>query len=403
MNMSLNETVSAERVHIGFFGLRNAGKSSLVNAVTNQDLSLVSPVKGTTTDPVTKAMEILPLGPVLITDTPGIDDEGELGSMRAGRAKKALATTDVAVLVCSILEPLSGYDKDMIARFERDNTPYIIARTKSDLLSSPISLAENEIAVSSVTGEGIEELKNRIGALAKTASKEKYVVSDLLNEGDTVMLVIPIDSSAPKGRIILPQQQVLRELLDKHVKVLCVRPEEIDGALASQKTPVSLVITDSQAFSYVSEHVPDEIPLTSFSILFARYKGDIVTLANGAKALGKIKDGDKILISEGCTHHRQCEDIGTVKIPKMIEKFTGAKPEYEFTSGGGFPEDLTGYSLIVHCGGCMLTEKEMLRRVREAGAQGAPIVNYGVLIAHVNGILARCLSPFEECKDILTT
>ncbi len=396
--MSLNETVSAERTHIGFFGMRNAGKSSLVNAVTNQDVSVVSAVKGTTTDPVAKAMELLPIGPVLITDTPGIDDEGELGSKRVERAKKILAGTDVAVLVCDAGAPLSGADKEMVQYLTSRDIPYIIARTKADLLSEIPGNKENEIYVSNVTGYGIEELKNTIGALAKNAAKEKYVVADLIPKGGTVMLVIPVDSSAPKGRLILPQQQVLRELLDFHIKAVCCQPEEIKSALASLTSPPDLVITDSQAFARVSADVPESVALTSFSILFARYKGDISLLAKGAKALKNIKDGDKILISEGCTHHRQCEDIGTVKIPKMIEKYTGAKPEYAFTSGGGFPDNLGEYALVVHCGACMLTEREMKRRLALARAAGVPIVNYGVLIAEITGILDRSLSPLPECK-----
>ncbi|MBR0112327.1 MAG: [Clostridia bacterium] len=392
--MSLNETVSAERIHIGFFGKRNAGKSSLVNAVTNQDVSLVSDVKGTTTDPVTKAMEILPLGPVLITDTPGIDDEGTLGAMRADRAKKVLAKTDVAILAADINMPLSDEDRELIEYFIINKVPYIIARTKSDLKTGEAALGENEIAVSSVTLEGIEALKNKIGEFAKKTQKEKYVVSDLLDEGSLVMLVIPIDSSAPKGRIILPQQQVLRELLDKHISVICCQPEEIKGTLSSLGKAPDLVITDSQAFEKVAADVPETIPLTSFSILFARYKGDIDVLAAGAKALSQIKDGDRILISEGCTHHRQCEDIGTVKIPAMIKKYTGVQPVFEFTSGGGFPDDLSPYSLIVHCGGCMLSEKEMKNRLAKAQTAGIPAVNYGVLIAYIKGILDRSLSPF---------
>ena len=394
--MSLNETVSAERTHIGFFGMRNAGKSSLVNAVTNQDVSVVSAVKGTTTDPVAKAMELLPIGPVLITDTPGIDDEGELGSKRVERAKKILAGTDVAVLVCDAPAPLSAADKEMAEYLASRDIPYIIARTKADLLPGIPADKENEIYVSSVTGYGIETLKNAIGALAKNAAKEKYVVADLIPQGGTVMLVIPVDSSAPKGRLILPQQQVLRELLDFHIKAVCCQPEEVKSALASLASPPDLVITDSQAFARVSADVPESVKLTSFSILFARYKGDIALLANGAKALKSIKDGDKILISEGCTHHRQCEDIGTVKIPKMIEKYTGAKPEYAFTSGGGFPENLGEYALVVHCGACMLTEREMKRRLALAEAAGVPIVNYGVLIAQITGILDRSLAPLPE-------
>ena len=394
--MSLNETVSAERIHSFYVGRRNAGKSSLVNAITNQEVSLVSRVKGTTTDPVTKAMEILPLGPVLITDTPGIDDEGELGSMRAQRAKKALEKTDVAILAADINAPLTVEDKELIEFFKEKNIPYIIARTKSDLYPGKAVLSDNEIAVSSVTLEGIEELKDAIGRIAKNAKNEKFVISDLLSEGGCVMLVIPIDSSAPKGRIILPQQQVLRELLDKHIGVICCQPEEIKDMLASLKKAPDLVITDSQAFERVARDVPESIPLTSFSILFARYKGSLDVLVKGAQALEGIKSGDKILISEGCTHHRQCEDIGTVKIPGMIKKRTGAEPIFEFSSGGGFPDDLSPYSLVVHCGGCMLTEKEMMNRISKAEKSSVPIVNYGVLIAYIKGILPRSIAFFNN-------
>lgn len=394
--MGLNETVSAERIHIGFFGMRNAGKSSLVNAVTNQPVSIVSPVRGTTTDPVTKAMELLPLGPVLITDTPGIDDEGELGEKRVETAKKALASTDIAVLAVDACAGYSAEDRRLISLFEERKIPYIVALTKLDLLPAKPEAGESEIYVSSVTLEGIEELKERIGAFAARMPGEKMIIADVIGRGACAVLVIPIDASAPKGRLILPQQQVLRELLDNGCRAVCCRPEELADTLAMLKEPPAAVITDSQAFAAVAKIVPPEVPLTSFSILFARYKGNLPQLVFGAEKLGSLGDGDKVLISEGCTHHRQCEDIGTVKIPRMIEKFCGAKPSFSFTSGKGFPDDPGEYSLIVHCGGCMLSEKEMAFRMEKAAKAGVPCVNYGVAIAHMNGILKRCLSPFES-------
>ena len=394
--MGLNETVSAERIHIGFFGMRNAGKSSLVNAVTNQPVSIVSPVKGTTTDPVTKAMELLPLGPVLITDTPGIDDEGELGEKRVETAKKALASTDIAVLAVDALAGYSAEDRRLIALFEERKIPYTVALTKLDLLTAKPEAGENEIYVSSVTLEGINELKERIGAFAARMPGEKMIIADVIGRGACAVLVIPIDASAPKGRLILPQQQVLRELLDNGCRAVCCRPEELADTLAMLREPPAAVITDSQAFAAVAKIVPRKVPLTSFSILFARYKGNLPQLVSGAEKLASLHDGDRVLISEGCTHHRQCEDIGTVKIPRMIENFCGAKPAFSFTSGKGFPDDPGEYSLIVHCGGCMLSEKEMAFRMEKAAKAGVPCVNYGVAIAHMNGILRRCLSPFED-------
>ena len=401
--MSLNETPSSERVHIGFFGLRNAGKSSLVNAVTGQALSVVSDVRGTTTDPVKKAMELLPIGPVVIIDTPGYDDEGELGELRVKKTKEILAKTDIAVLAADSREPLSAPDNELIAFFREGNVPYIIAYTKSDLTEERRPTGANEIYVSAKTGENINELKELIAASAKIPAVEKRIVSDLVPSGGTVVLVIPVDGSAPKGRLILPQQQTLRDLLDSHCSALCCQPEELPGVLAGLKKKPELVITDSQAFGRVSAVVPEDITLTSFSILFARYKGDLSELVRGAAVLELLKDGDRVLISEGCTHHRQCNDIGTVKMPGWIEGFSGAKPAFSFTSGGEFPDDLSPFRLIVHCGGCMLNEREMQSRVGRAKRAGVPIVNYGVAIAHMHGILERSLAPFPDIQKLLVS
>ncbi len=401
--MSLNNTPNSERVHIGFFGMRNAGKSSLVNAVTGQSLSVVSDVKGTTTDPVTKAMELLPLGPVVIIDTPGIDDEGDLGALRVKKARQVLAKTDIAVLVTDATKELSDFDKQLISYFEEAKIPYIIAYNKCDLHKtgdSPLSYTENEICVSALTGEGVNELKEKIAAL-NPKTEEKFIVADLLTKGDIVVLVTPIDESAPKGRLILPQQNTIREIIDHGCIAVVCQPEELKQTLDALKNPPRLVITDSQVFGKVAKILPDNIPLTSFSILFARYKGELEELVRGASLLSKLKKSDKILISEGCTHHRQCNDIGTVKMPGWIESFSGVKPEYHFTSGGEFPEDLSEYALIVHCGGCMLNEKEMKRRISAAKATGVPIVNYGVAIANMHGILKQALGPFPEIQKLL--
>lgn len=418
--MGLNDTVSAERVHIGFFGLRNAGKSSLVNAVTGQELSVVSEIKGTTTDPVRKAMELLPLGAVVIIDTPGFDDEGELGALRVKKAREILAKTDLAVLVADAMKGLSDEDKELVKLFEERRLPFVIAYNKADLLTEKPPLDENSLYVSSITKEGVNALKERLGSFAERLKNEKHIVSDLLNKGDIVVLVIPVDEAAPKGRLILPQQQTMREILDAHCSFVGCQPEELPGVLQSLSKKPRLVITDSQAFGRVSKDVPADILMTSFSILFARYKGELAELVNGARALKTLKDGDRVLISEGCTHHRQCGDIGTVKLPKWIEEFTGdtdvakpatksqagclrpkaggAKPEFSFTSGGEFPEDLSEFKLVVHCGGCMLNEKEMRRRAEAAKSAGIPIVNYGIAIAHIHGILERSLEPFPEIQ-----
>ncbi len=399
--MGLNETASAERIHIGFFGLRNAGKSSVVNAVTGQDLSLVSDVKGTTTDPVKKAMELLPLGPVVVIDTPGIDDVGELGEMRVKKARQALNYTDIAILVTEAENELTPAENDLVSLFKDKKIPFIIAYNKSDLRAYVPPATQNIIHVSAKNKTGIHELKEMIGSLARTEENSKRVVGDLIEPDDVVVLVVPIDKAAPKGRLILPQQQTIRDILDSGAVSVVTRDSELVHTLNSLAKKPKLVITDSQAFGRVSKDTPDDIMLTSFSILFARYKGDLISAVKGAAALDKLNDGDKVLISEGCTHHRQCGDIGTVKLPNLIKKHTGKSVEFEFTSGTQFPEDLTGYALVIHCGGCMLTEREMKYRVKQTIDNGIPITNYGTAIAHMNGILKRSLMPFPEAIKAL--
>lgn len=391
--MGLNEVGSGERVHIGFFGARNAGKSSLVNAFTSQQISVVSDVKGTTTDPVKKAMELLPMGPVLIIDTPGIDDEGTLGEMRVKKAKEILSGTDIAVLVCSAQKGVTETDEKLLSAFREKNIPYIIAFNKSDLPHEKRENIENAVYVSALTGENIELLKNTVANLLGKSKEKKYIVADLLSEGDVVVLVTPIDEAAPKGRLILPQQQTIRDILDKGAIALTVQDVQLKAALNSLSKKPKMVITDSQAFGRVSKLVDEDIPLTSFSILFARYKGELKALTEGAEKLDNLKDGDKVLISEGCTHHRQCNDIGTVKMPGWIKKYTGKEITFEFTSGGEFPDSLSEYALIVHCGGCMLNEREMKSRQHKADSEGVPMVNYGMAIAKMNGILKRSLEP----------
>lgn len=394
--MGFNESVSAERLHIGFFGLRNAGKSSLVNAITNQELSLVSDVLGTTTDPVRKAMELLPLGPVVIIDTPGLDDVGELGEARVKRARQVLNTVDIAVLVSDASKQLTNLEKELIELFKAKKIPYVIAYNKIDLCDCSSKETENEIWVSAISGENINALKEKIAKIQGTANEGRRIVADLIKSGDTVLLVIPIDKAAPKGRLILPQQQTIRDILDAGASVLICRDSELKETLCSMKKKPALVITDSQVFGKVSKTVPEDIPLTSFSILFARYKGNLVGAVRGAARLDSLSDGDKILISEGCTHHRQCGDIGTVKIPQWLSDYTGKKLELEFTSGRDFPEDLSRYALVIHCGGCMLTEREMQYRARQAEDASVPMTNYGMVIAHTHGILRRSLEPFSD-------
>lgn len=399
--MSLNSTPSGERVHIAFFGLRNAGKSSLVNAVTNQALSVVSDIKGTTTDPVKKAMELLPIGPVVIVDTAGIDDDGALGELRVKKSKEVLSSTDIAVLVHDAACCLTDAEQDLIDTFKQKNIPYILAFNKADTVDNVKLNAPNEIAVSATEKNNINELKELIATLAKSRENKSVIVSDLINKGDTVVLVIPVDEAAPKGRLILPQQMTVREILDTDAVAICVQPSELKSTLENLKNPPKFVITDSQAFGEVSKIVPRDLLLTSFSILMARYKGDLETLVSGAKALKDLRDGDRVLISEGCTHHRQCNDIGTVKMPAWIKNFTNASPEFSFTSGGEFPDDLSKYKLVVHCGGCMLNEKEMKSRIERATMQNVPIVNYGVAIALMHGILKRSLEIFPDIANQL--
>lgn len=399
--MGLNDTPSGVRVHIGFFGRRNAGKSSIVNVVTGQNLSVVSDVLGTTTDPVSKSMELLPMGPVTVIDTPGFDDLGELGALRVQQTRRVLEKTDVAVLVTDGTEEKSQTEAELISLFKERNIPYIIAVNKSDLSGFHGGNAENEIAVSAKTKSGIFELKEKIAALSPKEAENTRIISDKLTPGSVVVLVTPIDAAAPKGRMILPQQQTMRDILDYgSIPVLC-REFELEQTLNALKNPPAMVITDSQAFGVVSKIVPESVPLTSFSILFARFKGYLEGAVKGAFALEKLQGGEKILISEGCTHHRQCGDIGTVKLPNWIKNFTGKEFEFEFTSGGTFPSDLSSYALVVHCGGCMLNAREVTSRMHCAETAGVPMTNYGVLIAHMHGILTRSLSVFPELlKDL---
>ena len=389
--MGLNDRVSAERIHIGFFGLRNAGKSSVVNAVTGQKLSLVSEVKGTTTDPVQKAMELLPLGPVVIIDTPGIDDEGKLGEMRVMRAKQVLSKTDIAILTVDAARGMQDADRELCDLFSSRKIPYIVVFNKSDLLAEIPAAAEH--------GTNIYELKEKIGALAGKLENKKSLIGDLIEPNDIVVLVTPIDESAPKGRMILPQQQMIRDVLDHGAINVVVKETELEKALSSLSQKPKMVITDSQAFGKVSKTVPEDILLTSFSILFARYKGELREVVRGAAYLNRLKDGDTVLISEGCTHHRQCNDIGTVKLPGWISGYTGKNLNFEFTSGGEFPDDLSKYALIVHCGACMLNEREMKSRIERAVDAKIPITNYGTAIAQVHGILKRSLSPFPDIAE----
>ncbi len=431
--MGINETPSGERIHIGFFGRRNAGKSSLVNAVTGQDLSIVSEVRGTTTDPVSKSMELLPLGPVVIIDTPGIDDEGELGIKRVGKSRQVLNKTDIAILVVDGVTGTGSWEEEMIRLFEKKEIPYLVVYNKADLCDlNEVSLPQqnaaataqhcsqsvsnttdskiasesapalhsaadqHKIYVSAKTGFGIHDLKERMARLVSTDGNEKHLVADLVNPLDIVVLVVPIDKAAPKGRLILPQQQVIRDLLDTGAMPIVCRESELTETLNSLKKKPSLVITDSQVFPLVDRLTPKNIRLTSFSILFARYKGNLTQAVHGARALNSIQDGDKILISEGCTHHRQCGDIGTEKLPNWIREYTGKQPDFHFTSGTEFPEDVSRYKLIVHCGGCMLNEREMRSRLRSAADQEIPMTNYGIAIAYMKGILERSV----ECLGL---
>ena len=399
--MSLNATPSGERVHIAFFGRRNAGKSSLVNAFTGQDLAIVSAVKGTTTDPVSKAMELLPLGPVQIIDTPGLDDEGELGTLRVQRTKLVLRKTDLAILVADATAPLGETEQALLDLCRARNIPWILVRSKADLLEAIPEAGADTIYVSAKTGYHIHELKELAARLALGTENRRPLVSDLLQPGDTAVLVVPIDKAAPKGRLILPQQQVIRDALEAGAAALVCRETELNAALQGLNAPPKLVVTDSQVFGKVAQIVPESVPLTSFSILMARCKGDLALTVAGAAAVRNLKDGDRVLIAEGCTHHRQCEDIGTVKIPRWLAESTGKTLQYDFCSGVEFPEDLTPYALVVHCGGCTLNPKEMAARQRLAVDQAVPITNYGVLIAAVHGILPRTLQPFPAIAALL--
>lgn len=393
--MSLNSTPSADRIHIGIFGRRNAGKSSIINTITGQNLAIVSDIKGTTTDPVLKAMELLPLGPVVLIDTPGLDDEGELGELRIKKAYQILNKTDIALLVVDSSVGMTLEDEKILSRIQEKRIPYLIVKNKCDLLSEAIPSEEHTIFVSAANGKHISELKERIAALVPSDETEIPIVRDLLKPGDFVVLVVPIDSSAPKGRLILPQQQTIRDILEAGAVSIVVKDTELKETLENLGKSPALVITDSQAFKEVAKIVPHEIPLTSFSILFARHKGDLSIVAEGAHAIEQLKNDDTILISEGCTHHRQCEDIGTVKIPRLLKNYTQADLNLEFTSGTEFPENLSKYKLIIHCGGCTLNEREMKYRLRCAKDQNVPITNYGTAIAHMNGILKRSLEPFS--------
>lgn len=406
--MGLNDTPSSERVHIAFFGICNSGKSSLVNAVTGQEMSLVSDTRGTTTDPVKKAMELLPVGPVLIIDTPGIDDAGELGEKRVKRAKRILEETDVAVLVRENGKDQEPAEKELAELIRDRNIPCVTVFTKADLFEikeedndGALGSGENRIRVSAKTGYNIDSFKELLASLGnKEKGRERKIVSDLLDPGDMVVLVIPIDGSAPKGRLILPQQQTIRDILEGGCSAVVCRDKELKEVLSSLPKKPKVVITDSQAYGYVSGIVPEDIFLTSFSILFARYKGNLDALRQGAGKLKELRDGDRVLIAEGCTHHRQCNDIGSVKIPGWIREHSGAELEFSFSSGNSFPEDLSDYSLIVHCGGCMLNEAEMGYRVKKAREAGVPMVNYGMAIAAMNGILDRCMEIFDHERTL---
>ena len=399
--MSLNSTPASDRVHIGFFGRRNAGKSSVVNAVTGQNLAIVSDVKGTTTDPVYKAMELLPLGPVMIIDTPGIDDEGALGELRIKKTRQVLNKTDVAVLIIDGPEGKKQSDEDLIDMFQKKGLPYVIVYNKADLCDPSGKTEDNEIWVSALKGSNIYELKELIARLAATQDPQQRIVADLLSPSDFVVLVVPIDKAAPKGRLILPQQQTIRDILEADATAVVVKENELKNTLEHLGRQPRLVITDSQVFAKANADTPENILLTSFSILFARYKGNLELTVKGIRAIETLKDGDKVLICEGCTHHRQCDDIGTVKIPRLVRQYTGKELQFDFTSGTEFPDEPEEYKLIVHCGGCMLNEREMKYRLQCAQDQGVPITNYGILMAYINGILKRSVAPFPQIAKAL--
>lgn len=408
--MGMNQTPASERVHVSFFGKRNAGKSSIINAVTGQDLAIVSSVMGTTTDPVYKTMELLPLGPVMVIDNPGIDDEGELGALRIRKSYQVLNKTDIAILVIDSTAGKGEEELELIHRFHKKGIPYLIVYNKIDLLSTEkikdlaMSVRAGEVLVSASDGMNIQELKEKIASLKPEDTHKYPLIQDLIDPLDLVILVVPIDKAAPKGRLILPQQQTIRDILERGALSLVVRDTELKSTLdhfLAQGVCPKLVVTDSQAFARVSKDVPENITLTSFSILFSRYKGELETQLKGIAALSSIEDGDHILIAEGCTHHRQCGDIGTCKIPEWIRNYTGKKPVFEFTSGTEFPDDVSSYKMVVHCGGCMLNEREMKYRIACCQDQGVPITNYGILIAQVTGILKRSLGPFPEMQKLI--
>ena len=408
--MGMNQTPASERVHVSFFGKRNAGKSSIINAVTGQDLAIVSSVMGTTTDPVYKTMELLPLGPVMVIDTPGIDDEGELGALRVHKSYQVLNKTDIAILVIDSTAGKGEEELELIHRFHKKGIPYLIVYNKIDLLSTEkikdlaMSVRAEEVLVSASDGMNIQELKEKIASLKPEDTHKYPLIQDLIKPLDLVILVVPIDKAAPKGRLILPQQQTIRDILERGALSLVVRDTELKSTLdhfLAQGVCPKLVVTDSQAFARVSKAVPENITLTSFSILFSRYKGELETQLKGIAALSSIEDGDRILIAEGCTHHRQCGDIGTCKMPEWIRNYTGKKPVFEFTSGTEFPGDVSSYKMVVHCGGCMLNEREMKYRIACCQDQGVPITNYGILIAQVTGILKRSLGPFPEMQKLI--
>lgn len=415
--MSLNKTLQGDRIQITIYGKRNAGKSSIINAITGQDIAIVSEVKGTTTDPVSKAMEILPLGPCMITDTPGLDDEGELGEKRIEKAMKVLNKTDIAILVSDISTyknrvKFSANEEQIINNIKEKKLPYIIVLNKSDKIKTKEAkdikqtvISNNPdvpvIITSAAYKKGIEELKDALVSLVPDVKSKLDIVGDIIERNDIALLVVPVDASAPKGRLIMPQQQVIRDLLDNNAIAVVTQVPELKDTLRRLEGNVKLVITDSQAFKEVSKIVPENIPLTSFSILFARHKGNLKKLVEGAAAVKNLKNGDKILIAEGCTHRRQCEDIGTVKIPKWLKEYSGKDFIIETCSGSDFPTDLSSYSLIIHCGGCTLNEKEMKHRIQSAAAQGVPIVNYGIFIAYVNGILKRSIELFPSVNKII--
>ena len=408
--MGMNQTPASERVHISFFGRRNAGKSSVINAITGQDLAIVSSVKGTTTDPVYKTMELLPLGPVMIIDTPGIDDEGELGALRVKKSYQVLNKTDIAILIVDSTTGKTDADYALISRFIHKKIPYLIVYNKIDLLTDQevydlaFSTRKEEVMVSVAANMNIHELKEKIASMKPEDSHKYPLIGDLINPEDLVILVVPIDKAAPKGRLILPQQQTIRAVLERGGLSLVVRDTELKSTLdlfRSQGIKPKLVVTDSQAFARVSKDTPEDITLTSFSILFSRYKGELDVQLLGANALSTVKDGDRILISEGCTHHRQCDDIGTYKLPKWIREYTGKEPVFEFTSGTEFPDDVTSYKMVIHCGGCMLNEREMKYRIACCQDQNVPITNYGIAIARMTGILKRSLEPFPEMQKLI--